>query len=50
VDQGTPHKTRYTETYRGESGKSLEHMGTEENFLNRTLLVIVYALRSRIDK
>jgi hypothetical protein len=29
-------------------GKSLEHMCTRENFLNRT--PIVYALRSRIDK
>jgi hypothetical protein len=29
-------------------GKSLEHVGTEENFLNRT--TIAYALRSRIDK
>jgi hypothetical protein len=28
--------------------KSLEHMGTGENFLNRTS--IAYALRSRIDK
>jgi hypothetical protein len=29
-------------------GKSLEHMGIEENFLNRT--PIAYSLRSRIDK
>jgi hypothetical protein len=29
-------------------GKSLEHMGTEENFLDR--IQIAYALRSRIDK
>ena len=29
-------------------GKSLEHMGTGEIFLNRT--PIAYALRSRIDK
>jgi hypothetical protein len=29
-------------------GKSLKHMGTGENFLNR--MPIVYALRSRIDK
>ena len=29
-------------------GSSLEHMGTGENFLNRT--PIAYALRSRIDK
>jgi hypothetical protein len=29
-------------------GKSLEHMGTGENFLHRT--PIAYALRSRIEK
>jgi hypothetical protein len=29
-------------------GKSLEHMGTGENFLNRT--PVVYTLRSRNDK
>jgi hypothetical protein len=29
-------------------GKSLEHMGTREKFLNRTPMV--HALRSRIDK
>jgi phage-related protein len=29
-------------------GKSLKHMGTGENFLNRT--PIAYALRSRTDK
>jgi hypothetical protein len=29
-------------------GKSLEHMGTEENFLNRILMA--YSLRSAIDK
>jgi hypothetical protein len=48
VDQGPPHKTRDTETYRGERGKSLEHMGTGEKFLNRTTMT--YALRSTIDK
>jgi hypothetical protein len=48
VDQGPPHKTRYIETNRKEVGKSLEHMGIGENFLNRT--PIIYALRSRIDK
>ena len=37
MDQETPHKTRDTETYRGESGKSLEDMGTGEKFLNRTV-------------
>ena len=29
-------------------GKSLEHVGTGENFLNRT--PVAYALRTRIDK
>jgi len=29
-------------------GKNLEHMGTGENFLNKTAMT--YALRSRIDK
>jgi hypothetical protein len=43
-----PFLHRYTETNRKESGKSLEHMGTGGNFLNRT--PIAYALRSRIDK
>jgi hypothetical protein len=38
-----PHKTRYTETNRKEMGKSLEHMGTGEIFLNRTPMA--YALR-----
>jgi hypothetical protein len=34
--------------YSDRQGKSLEHMGTGENFLNRIL--IAYALRSRTDK
>jgi hypothetical protein len=48
VDQGTPHKTRDSETYRGKSGKSLEDVGTGENFLNRTAMSC--AVRSIIDK
>jgi hypothetical protein len=48
VDQGTPHKTRDSETYRGESGKSLEDMGTGEKFLNRTTMAC--AVKSRINK
>jgi hypothetical protein len=48
VDQGTPFKTRDSETYRGESGESLEDMGTGENFLNRTAKAC--AVRSRIAK
>jgi hypothetical protein len=31
VDQGPPHKPRYTKTNRRESGKSLEHRGTGKN-------------------
>jgi hypothetical protein len=30
VNQGTPHKTRDTEICRGESGESLEDIGTGE--------------------
>ena len=48
MDQGIPHKTRDSETYRGESGESLEDMGTGEKFLNRTPMA--YAVRWRIDK
>jgi hypothetical protein len=43
-----PHKTRDTEIYRGESGESLEDMGTGEKFLNRTAMAC--AVRWRIDK
>jgi hypothetical protein len=45
VDQGPPHKTNYTESYRR---KTLKHMGIGEIFLNRTPMA--YALRSRINK
>jgi hypothetical protein len=48
VDQGPSHKTRYTETYRRESEKSLKHMGTGEKFQNRTPMTC--AVRSRINK
>jgi hypothetical protein len=50
VDQGLPHTTRYNESNRKKKkvGKSLEHMGTGEIFLNRTPMA--YALRSRIYK
>jgi hypothetical protein len=48
VGQGPPHKTRYTQSNRIESGANLKHMGTGEIFLNRTPMV--YALRSRINK
>ena len=46
MDQGIPHKTRDSETYRGESGE--KPMGTGEKFLNRTAMAC--AVRSRIDK
>ena len=48
VHQGPPHKTRYTELIGEKGDKSLKHMSTAENFLNRA--PITYALRSRIDK
>ena len=48
MDQGTPHKTRDTETYRGVLGKSLEDMGTGETFLNRPAMA--YSVRLRINK
>ena len=47
MDQGTPHKTRYTETEE-KVGKSLEHMGTGGHFLYITPMA--YALKSKIDK
>ena len=48
VDQGSTHKIRHTEAYRGESEANLEHMGTGEKFLNRTPMT--HALRTRINK
>jgi hypothetical protein len=48
VDQGPPHKTSYTETYRGESGEETQTYGHRENFLNRTPMAC--AVISRIDK
>jgi hypothetical protein len=48
VDQGTPHKTKDTETYRVESGENPRDMGTGEKFLYRTAMAC--AVRSRIDK
>ena len=48
MDQGPPHKTRYTETSRLDCGEKPQKLGTGENFLNRTTMA--YALRSRIDK
>ena len=49
MDQGPPHKTRYSEYNRREKvGKNLECIGIGEIFLNRTPMAC--ALRSRIDK
>ena len=51
MDQGSPHKTKCPIVKKPivkKVGKSLEHMGTGEIFLDR--ISIAYALRSRIDK
>jgi hypothetical protein len=49
VDQETPHKTRDTETYRGESREEPQRYGhRRKKFLNRTAIACV--VRSRIDK
>jgi hypothetical protein len=48
VYQGTPHKTRDTETYRGESGEEPRIYGHRGKFLNRTRMAC--AIRARIDK
>jgi hypothetical protein len=47
VHQGTPHKTRDTET-EDKVGKSLGDMGTGEKFLNR--IPMDCSVRPRIDK
>jgi hypothetical protein len=48
VNQGTLHKTRDSETYKGEVRKSLKDMGTEEKILNRRPMGC--AVKSRINK
>jgi hypothetical protein len=48
VDQGPPHKTKYTETNRRKWRRGLKHMGTGDSFLKRT--PIAYTLRSTIEK
>jgi hypothetical protein len=48
VDQGTPHKTRDTETYRGESGEEPRKHGHSRTFPEQ--MSKASALRSRIDK
>ena len=49
MDQGTPHKTRDTETYRGESGEKPRGYGHRgKKFLNRRAMAC--AVKSSIDK
>jgi hypothetical protein len=38
VDQGTPYKTRDSETYRGESGEIPQRYGHRGKFMNRTAM------------
>jgi hypothetical protein len=46
--QGTPHKTRDSKTYRGESGEKHRRYGHRGKFLNRTAMTC--AVRWRINK
>jgi hypothetical protein len=48
VDQGPSHKTDIWKSIEEKVGKSFEHMGTGEKFLNRT--PVVSDVRRRIDK
>ena len=48
VDQRFTHKIRHSDFIEEKVGTNLEHMGTGENFLNRTPMA--YALRTRIDR
>ena len=48
MDERTPHKTRDTEIYTGESGEKPRRYGPKEKFLNRTAMA--GAVGSRIDK
>jgi hypothetical protein len=48
VVQGPPHKTRYTETNKTESGEKPQIHGYRGKFLNITPMA--YALRTRIEK
>ena len=47
VDQGLSHKSRYTETYRRESGEKPRTYGHRGKFLNKT--PITSDVRSKID-
>jgi hypothetical protein len=48
VNQGTPHKTRDSKTYRGENGEEPRRSGQRGKFLDRTPMA--YGVRSRINK
>jgi hypothetical protein len=48
MDQGTPHKTRNTETYRGEIWEKPQRCGHRGKFLNRTAKAC--AIRLRLHK
>jgi hypothetical protein len=48
VDQETPHKTRDTEGYRGETGEESWTYGHREKFINRTAMACT--VRSRNNK
>ena len=48
MDQGTPHKTRDSETYRAESGEKPRRYGHRGKIPNRTEMAC--AIRLRIDK
>jgi hypothetical protein len=48
VDQGTPHKTIGSKTYRGENGESLENLNTGEKFMNK--MPMACAVRLTINK
>ena len=48
MDEGSEHKARYPESYRGESGKYVEFIVIREGFLNRT--PIVQTPRTTINK
>jgi hypothetical protein len=49
VDQGSPHKKDTLKLIEEKVGKSLEHMGTGEKFLNSST-PMAYAVRSKINK
>jgi hypothetical protein len=38
MNQDTPHKTRDTETYRGEIGGKPQRYGHREKFVNKTVM------------